>query len=98
MLLFKFVTNLIKLVSCLPSTKNSKNTNESNLKAIEASKNILCNYAWVNLIVCTKSMTKESHACASLIKFFMVLKIKTMQTRFKRVSTLITCFKLGATT
>jgi len=98
MLLFKFVTHLIILVSCLPSTKDSKDINESNLKAIEGSENIVCNYAWVNLIVCTTSMTKEYHACASLIKFFMGLKIKTMQTRLKRVSTSIRCSKFGATT
>ncbi len=40
MSLFKSLIHLIKNISCLPSTRNWKDTNESNLKAIEGSRNI----------------------------------------------------------
>jgi hypothetical protein len=42
-------------------------------------------------------MTKTFQACARLIKFFTMLKRRTMQARFKKVSTLVRCSKLRAT-
>jgi hypothetical protein len=58
----------------LPQEIRKIQIHESNLKVVEGSKNISCNYAWFSLIACTKSMTKTSHACASLIKFLWCLK------------------------
>jgi hypothetical protein len=43
-------------------------------------------------------MTKISQACASLIKFFMLLRRGTMQEKLKSVSTLAKCSKLEVTT
>jgi hypothetical protein len=60
--------------------KKLKNTNESNLKAIiEASRNISHSFTWVNLNTCTKSMTKTSWTCASLIKNKSMFKRRTMK-------------------
>jgi len=92
--LFKFVNHLIKKNSCLPFTRVWKDANESYLKIVKGSKNISCNSTWVNLIACTKSMTKTSQPCASLIKFFTMLKRGKMQARLQRA--LVKCSKLRA--
>jgi hypothetical protein len=47
-------------------------------KKIIGSTNISCNFASVNLIVCTISMTKESWAYANFIKIFIAVNIGTM--------------------
>ncbi len=80
MSLFKSIIHFIKKCFMLTFHKKLKNTNESNLKAIiEASRNISHSFTWVNLNTCTKSMTKTSWTCASLIKNKSMFKRRTMK-------------------
>ncbi len=68
--LLKFVTHLIKIISCLPFTRDQKDTNELDLKVVKGLRNISCYFIWANLIVWHQINDKD---ILSLYKFNQIL-------------------------
>jgi hypothetical protein len=63
---------------------------------IKGSKNISCNYAWVNFFASTKLMAKTSLDCASLVKFLTTFKRGTTHRRFLKVLAKCSKFNIRA--
>lgn len=66
--LLKSIIHFIKIVPCIPYTRNQKHGNEFDLKEMKGYKNTSFNFFQVSQFVCTKSMRKMSQVCARLIK------------------------------
>jgi len=91
--IFKYVIHCIKIISCLPSKRDWKCTNELDLKATKGSKIfhiILPRPFWLF----APHKWQRSRACANLIKFFIVLERRIIQSRFKKVLISTKCSKL----